>query len=101
MVERCGPLQMFEKVLEENYDETMESGKIIEMAENIAIKVKRFFFYYGINRHKMTTLTPSYHAEGYSPDDNRFDHRQFLYPKRWTGFDDIDDFLKELKLSFV
>jgi len=28
----------------------------------------------------MTTLTPSYHAEQYSPDDNRFDLRPFLYP---------------------
>ena len=40
--------------------------------------------YYSINRHKMTTLTPSYHAEVYSPDDNRFDHRPFLYNTRWT-----------------
>jgi len=44
-------------------------------ASEIAIKVKRFFFFYGINRHKMTTMTPSYHAENYSPDDNRFDMR--------------------------
>ena len=29
---------------------------------------------------KMTTLTPSYHAENYSPDDNRFDLRPFLQP---------------------
>ena len=28
----------------------------------------------------MTTITPSYHAENYSPDDNRYDLRQFLYP---------------------
>lgn len=35
--------------------------------------------YYAINRHKATVLTPSYHAENYSPDDNRYDHRQFLY----------------------
>lgn len=35
--------------------------------------------FYAINRHKATVLTPSYHAESYSPDDNRFDHRQFLY----------------------
>jgi len=28
-------------------------------------------------------LPPSYHAENYSPDDNRFDHRQFLYNARW------------------
>ena len=31
----------------------------------------------------MTTITPSYHAENYSPDDNRFDQRQFLYDVSW------------------
>lgn len=46
--------------------------------------MKRFFFFYSINRHKMTTLTPSYHAEGYGPDDNRFDLRPFLYPTAWS-----------------
>lgn len=43
-------------------------------------KVRRFFHYHCINRHKMTVLTPSYHAEQYSPEDNRFDLRPFLYP---------------------
>ncbi|KAJ5176837.1 Glutamine-dependent NAD(+) synthetase [Penicillium canariense] len=33
-----------------------------------------------INRHKMTTITPAYHALDYSPEDNRHDLRQFLYP---------------------
>lgn len=28
----------------------------------VAEKVKTFFFEYARNRHKMTTLTPSYHA---------------------------------------
>ena len=37
------------------------------------IQVKLFFRKYAINRHKMTTVTPSYHAEAYSPDDNRYD----------------------------
>jgi NAD+ synthase (glutamine-hydrolysing) len=46
--------------------------------------VKHFFKYYAINRHKATVLTPSYHAESYSPDDNRFDHRQFLYNAAWS-----------------
>ena len=46
----------------------------------VAQKVKDFYFYNAINRHKMTTLTPSYHAENYSPDDNRFDLRPFLQP---------------------
>jgi NAD+ synthase (glutamine-hydrolysing) len=49
----------------------------------VAEKVKRFFTYYAMNRHKMCTITPSYHAEGYSPDDNRFDLRQFLYNVQW------------------
>ena len=46
--------------------------------------MKFFFKYYSINRHKLTTLTPAYHAENYSPDDNRFDLRQFLYNTAWS-----------------
>ncbi|KAG1250473.1 hypothetical protein G6F68_012784 [Rhizopus microsporus] len=58
---------------------------------DVATKVKRFFFYYSINRHKLTTLTPSYHAEAYSPDDNRFDMRPFLYNASWKWqFEKID-----------
>ena len=39
----------------------------------------------------MTVLPPSYHAESYSPDDNRFDHRPFLYEASWRGqFEMID-----------
>lgn len=74
--ENCGPYSMFCKLLES------WSGDL--KAAEIAGKVKHFFRMYAINRHKMTTLTPSYFAETYSPDDNRFDHRQFLYPVDWT-----------------
>ncbi len=38
----------------------------------IATKVKTFFRFYAINRHKATVLTPACHAESYSPDDNRY-----------------------------
>lgn len=31
----------------------------------------------------MTVLPPAYHAEGYSPDDNRHDLRPFLYNATW------------------
>ena len=65
-------------------------------AREIAVKVKRFFFFYAINRHKMTTLTPSYHAESYSPDDNRFDFRPFLYNAAWARQSkNIDDMVAE------
>ena len=54
-------------------------------------RVKVFFRFYGRNRHKLTTLTPSLHAEDYSPDDNRFDLRPFLYNGEWEAqFASID-----------
>eukprot|EP01124_Arcella_intermedia_P021625 TRINITY_DN3064_c0_g1_i3.p1 TRINITY_DN3064_c0_g1~~TRINITY_DN3064_c0_g1_i3.p1 ORF type:complete len:865 (-),score=231.12 TRINITY_DN3064_c0_g1_i3:2-2596(-) len=82
-VEFCGPISMFSKLVSE--------WPHLEPKE-VAEKVKRFFYYYSINRHKLTTLTPSYHAENYSPDDNRFDLRPFLYNSKWTyQFKKIDE----------
>ena len=77
---------------------TIENGKTAqEAAEIIAEKVKRFFVYYSINRHKMVVVTPAYHAENYSPDDNRFDLRQFLYNTRWTRqFNTIDELVAKI-----
>ncbi len=90
-IHRCGPLSMFENLIHE-WDHLP--------AEEVARKVKHFFRYYAINRHKMTVLTPSYHAESYSPDDNRFDLRQFLYNVRWTWqFKRIDLLVNQLKES--
>ena len=71
----CGPVAMFTKLL--------DIWRHLTPAA-VATKVKDFFTFYSINRHKMTTITPSYHAERYSPDDNRFDLRPFLYNVRWT-----------------
>lgn len=88
-VNRCGPVSMFERLIAEWPDK--EPGLIAD-------KVKKFFYYYAINRHKLTVLTPSYHAEGYSPDDNRFDHRQFLYNPKWeVQFKTIDIIVEKLK----
>ncbi|MCP4357567.1 MAG: NAD(+) synthase [Chloroflexi bacterium] len=88
-IERCGPLAMFEKLAYE-WDHLPP--------QEIAKKVKHFFTTYAINRHKQTVLTPAYHAESYSPDDNRFDLRQFLYNGRWTWqFRQIDKLVGEMK----
>ena len=88
-MEQCGPVRMFERLVEE-WDHIPP--------REVAEKVKHFFRCYAINRHKMTTLTPSYHAESYSPDDNRFDLRQFLYNTRWTWqFRRIDAYVKKLE----
>lgn len=48
----------------------------------------------------MTTLTPSYHAEAYSPEDQRFDHRPFLYNTRWAWqFRAIDAKVRQTPLA--
>ena len=45
----------------------------------------------------MTTITPSYHAENYAPDDNRYDLRQFLYPIKFHHqFTVVDEYVKKL-----
>jgi len=83
-VDRCGPVSMFAKLCRVWSDPKGpgRAGRVLLPSE-VAEKVKYFFRMYSINRHKMTTLTPAYHAESYSPDDNRYDLRQFLYNARW------------------
>ena len=81
-ISRSGPLSMFERLL---YKWPHLKPRLV------AEKVKRFFYFYSVNRHKMTVLTPSYHAEAYGTDDNRFDLRQFLYDTKWElQFAEID-----------
>lgn len=87
-ISMCGPLSMYRSL----------AGMWRDMHPPVVIadKVKHFFRQYSINRHKVTVLTPSYHAENYSPDDNRFDHRQFLYDCSWKWqFKKIDDLVHE------
>jgi len=70
-----GPVAMFKKLTQ-----VWQHLKIDE----VATKVKRFFRFYSINRHKMTVMTPSIHGERYGCDDNRFDLRPFLYNTNWN-----------------
>ncbi|GCC21503.1 hypothetical protein chiPu_0019975, partial [Chiloscyllium punctatum] len=89
-IAKCGPYSMFCKLL--------YMWKSICTPRQVAEKVKHFFQMYSINRHKMTTLTPAYHAENYSPDDNRFDLRPFLYNARWSWqFKCIDNQVSKLE----
>ncbi|XP_053305509.1 glutamine-dependent NAD(+) synthetase [Spea bombifrons] len=74
-VAKMGPYSMFCKLL--------LMWRTISPRE-VGEKVKYFFRMYSINRHKMTTLTPAYHAESYGTDDNRFDLRPFLYNAGWA-----------------
>uniref|UniRef100_A0A8C8SRR5 Glutamine-dependent NAD(+) synthetase n=1 Tax=Pelusios castaneus TaxID=367368 RepID=A0A8C8SRR5_9SAUR len=83
-ITKTGPYSMFCKLI--------NMWKEIFTPREVASKVKHFFRMYSVNRHKMTTLTPAYHAENYSPEDNRFDLRPFLYNTAWTWqFRSIDE----------
>jgi NAD+ synthase (glutamine-hydrolysing) len=85
---RCGPASMFSRLAGGAW-----AGR---PARAVAATVKRFWAAHGRNRHKATTLTPAYHAEAYSPEDNRFDLRPFLYPGGWTAqFRAIDEAVAE------
>ncbi|XP_061434893.1 glutamine-dependent NAD(+) synthetase [Lethenteron reissneri] len=89
-IDKCGPYSMFCKLL------TAWSQRC--SPAQVAERVKHFFRSYALNRHKMTTLTPAYHAESYGPDDNRFDLRPFLYNVAWPWqFNRIDREVKKLE----
>lgn len=72
-VEKCGPFSMFTKLVH-TWGRTLSPIQVClpraflrkphgnDLRQQIAEKVKYFFFQYARNRHKMTTITPSYHA---------------------------------------
>ncbi|KAF4627677.1 hypothetical protein G7Y89_g10477 [Cudoniella acicularis] len=86
---KLGPYSMWTALLHQ-WGNEMSPKQIYE-------KVKWFTWCYQINRHKMTTLTPSYHAEQYSPDNNRFDLRPFLYPPSTWVWNKIERILKTME----
>jgi NAD+ synthase (glutamine-hydrolysing) len=89
---RCGPVAMFER-LARLWSTHLSPSQVAE-------KVKFFFRMYSLNRHKMTVLTPSVHCENYSPEDNRFDLRPFLYQTQWPWqFARLDDLAASLETS--
>jgi len=71
-IEKCGPYSTFTKLVHEwgSFLSPLQVvswslwifGPLLNPASQIAEKVKLFFFEHARNRHKMTTLTPSYHA---------------------------------------
>lgn len=86
---KLGPYAMFQRLVHDwSIDRKRTPGDDAPTytPAQIAEKVKRFYHFYAINRHKMTTLTPALHCNDYSPDDNRFDLRPFLYPSFWKSW---------------
>lgn len=100
-----GPLGAFELIWNNRHIEPFSKIRCLdqretspfEKATKLSELVKRFYSLYARNRHKLTVLTPSLHAETYSPDDNRFDHRHFLYAPWTEQFKAIDEKLADIK----
>lgn len=101
-----GPYGMFSKIwddrsadyVQEVFSRYQTDSSQFEIdPKQLADKVKRFFTLYSRNRHKQTILTPALHTETYSPDDNRFDHRQFLFNTKWPWqFEQIDKLVQAI-----
>jgi len=82
-IDKCGPVSMFTKLI------GLWEGRDIK---EIANKVKRFFMYYAINRHKMTCAPVALYTSPGGCDDNRYDQRQFVYDITWKyQFECIDN----------
>jgi len=77
-----GPLDSFMKIASEpnNVFNTGTTGSKLA-------KIYTFNNRYRINRHKAVILPPSVHLLSYSPDDNRYNLRPFLYPKFETSLE--------------
>lgn len=85
---KLGTVGMFERLVVD-WSDHMEPRKVYK-------KVRDFMYYYAINRHKMTTMTPGLYLESYTPDDNRFDLRPFLYPRFTFEHRKIENMLKKV-----
>ncbi|KAL2197306.1 carbon-nitrogen hydrolase [Corynascus similis CBS 632.67] len=86
---KLGPFGMFQRLVHDwsiDRERKPDDDAPYYTPAQVAEKVKKFFHFYAINRHKMTTLTPALHCNDYSPDDNRFDLRPFLYPPFWKSW---------------
>lgn len=100
-IQRCGPVSMFKELVQQwakGYATYSTKDKTLITINEVAVKVKRFFRFYAMNRHKMATLTPSVHMENYSPEDNRHDLRQIFYNVNWPyQFKKIDELVQKSK----
>jgi len=85
---KLGTVGMFERLVVE-WSEHMRPRAVYK-------KVRDFMYYYAVNRHKMTTMTPGLYLESYTPDDNRYDLRPFLYPRFNFEHRKIENMIKKV-----
>ncbi|KAL9613085.1 MAG: hypothetical protein Q9167_002342 [Letrouitia subvulpina] len=88
-IDKLGPYSMFQR---------LRLGEWSHMAPRAIFERVRFLWtMFGINRHKQEILTPSLHAETYSPDSNRYDLLPFLRPRLTWQYNKIEKTIGELE----
>ena len=88
---KLGTIGMFERLVVD-WNDHMTPREVYK-------KVRDFMYYYAINRHKMTTMTPGLYLENYTPDDNRYDLRPFLYPRFTFEHRKIENMLRKVSVN--
>ena len=88
-IDKLGPYSMFQR---------LRLGEWSHMAPRAIFERVRFLWScFGQNRHKQEILTPSLHAETYSPDSNRYDLLPFLRPRLTWQYNKIEETVQELE----
>ena len=98
-INKLGPYSMWQYLC--NYSSS-SSDIVPETFRNLTPReifnrVKFLWHCFGINRHKQEVLTPSLHAETYSPDSNRYDLLPFLRPTLTWAYGRIENALGEME----
>ncbi|KAL8946231.1 MAG: hypothetical protein Q9222_007346 [Ikaeria aurantiellina] len=87
-INKLGPFDMWERLCSEWTHMT---------PRQVYQKIRFLWHMFAVNRHKQETLTPSLHAESYSPDSNRYDMLPFLRPNLTWAYERIEGQLKKIE----
>ncbi|EMC91495.1 hypothetical protein BAUCODRAFT_330188 [Baudoinia panamericana UAMH 10762] len=93
---KLGLVGMFQRLVVDWSDRVKADGERMTPTD-VYWKVRNFMYYYAVNRHKMTTMTPGLYLESYTPDDNRYDLRPFLYPRFAFEHRKVESMLKVME----
>ena len=95
---RLGPLSMWRFLLRSGAVGEQASSWINLSPRALYERVKFLWHSFNLARHKQEILTPSLHAETYSPDSNRYDLLPFLRPRmefQWRKTEDAVEGLEQ------
>ena len=95
-VDRLGPYSMWRFLLRSGG--VGQASSWVNLSSRALYERVRFLWhFFNLARHKQEILTPSLHAETYSPDSNRYDLLPFLRPRMEFQWRKIEDAVERLE----